>query len=272
MIRGVFGKKGVGATPPSPPLPPVGGGAGGPDRRQDAVMPWRDTAHEIAGNLAYTSLRESLPMWLEVKGRLQVEMLLAAAGGICGHACQRALLERVAGGEMPAEGELLTLELGGKPYYAGDALNRMFYGANDPNGTLWNLAAGTALGMGLPHDLLPSSADIFSPMAARLGGKDEGFPTSGEKHQPHLPVDQLLPILWPRVLECMMGRCVELNGQRYPAPVQLWPAITAWAATSALASTKGVLDPRIGLLIVMQSAAFGSKLHPSRVDGMSGAA
>jgi hypothetical protein len=234
-------------------------------------MPWQGTADMVAGNLAFTHLAENLPIRLAMDGRLHAETLLAAAGAVCGYACQRALLERVAMGEVIGGDRLLTLRgANGFEYYAGDALNEMFYGGPGPavpaNTNLWRLLNGTAQANGLAPERLPTGADIFSPMAATLGQADEGRPSTGPDHQPQLPIDKLLNAVWPLVQDCLIGRFATLGGRAYPAPVRIWPAVTAWAAVQCFGKTLPILDPRIGVLIVMQSAAFASKLDSKRVE------
>lgn len=265
MMRGVFGKKGIGATPPGPPPPPAGGASGG---GREARKPWQGGADEIAGNLAYAGLAESLPRWIQIDGRVHAETLLAAAGAICGYSCQRAVLRRVAQGEVLPEGQLMSIEgANGQTYFVGDALNNLFFGGDDnPDSKLWRMLSGTAQANGLAPDRTPTSAEIFGPMAARLGGEGEGMPTVPDKHLPHLPIDQLLKLIWPHALECYVGRVVRIGDRHYPAPVQLWPAISAWAAIATFGKTLSLLDPRTAVLILMQSAAFASKLHPKRIE------
>ena len=234
-------------------------------------MPWQGTADMTAGNLAFTHLTQNLPIRLAVDGRLHAETLLAAAGAVCGYCCQRAVLERVDMGEEIGGDRLLTLRgANGYSYYAGDALNEMFYGGPGPavpaNANLWRLLNGTALANGLASERVPTSAEIFSPMAATLGQADEGCPSTGPNHQPHLPIDKLLQAVWPLVQDCLVGRFATLGGKAYPAPVRIWPAVSAWAAVQCFGKTLSILDPRIAVLIVMQSAAFASKLDGKRVE------
>lgn len=230
-------------------------------------MPWQGGEFETGGNLAYAGLAQSLPMWIEVDGRVHAETLLAAAGAICGYSGQCAVFQRAANGEKFGQGELMTLNAtNGHRYFVGDALNTQFFGGQgDPNGNLWALLSGTAQAHGLAPERMPSPAEIFSPMAEKLGGEGEGFPTVDKAHQPHLPIDQLLRGVWPHALECFIGRVVKIGERHYPVPVRLWPAIAAWAAIANFGKTLQILDPRIAVLIIMQSAAFASKLDPNRV-------
>ena len=234
-------------------------------------MPWQGTPDMVAGNLAFAHLTENLPIRLAIDGRLHAETLLAAAGAVCGYCCQRAVLERVALGEAIGGDRLLTLQAAnGFTYHAGDALNEMFYGGPGPavpaNANLWRLLTGTAMANGLPPGQVPTSAEIFSPMAATLGQPDEGRPSTGPGHQPLLPIHELLKAVWPLVQDCLVGRFAKLGGTAFPAPVRIWPAVSAWAAVQCFGKTLPILDPRIGVLIVMQSAAFASKLERRRVE------
>jgi hypothetical protein len=270
MTRALFGRK-VTAVPPTPPPPGIHGNGGGDERGRSARMPWKDTADEIAGNLAFAHLTENLPIRLTVDGRLHAETLLAAAGAVCGYCCQRAVLDRIDAGERISEDRLLTLRgANGHNYFAGDALNEMFYGgtssASPPAANLWCLMNGTAVGNGLPANQLPTSSEILGPMAETLGQAGEGCPSTGPKHQPLMPVHDLLNIIWPLVSDCLQGRFGVIGGRAYPAPVRIWPAVSAWEAVQCFGKMLPVLDPRVGLLIVMQSAAFASKLNSKRVE------
>lgn len=233
-------------------------------------MPWQGT-DMIAGNLAFAHLTRNLPIHLAIDGRVHAETLLAAAGAISGYCCQRAVLDRVAQGEVIAGDRLLTLRgANGHLYYAGDALNEMFYGGPGPavagNENLWRLLNGTAVNNGLAPERLPTPAEIFSPMAASLGQENEGRPSTGPDHQPMLPIHELLREIWPLVKDCLVGRFAALGDRHYPAPLRIWPAVSAWAAVQCFGKTLSLLDPRIAVLIVMQSAAFASKLDPERIE------
>lgn len=234
-------------------------------------MPWWDTEDRIAGNLAYAHLTNNLPIRVAIDDRLHAETLLAAAGAVCGYCCQRAVLERVDAGEKFEGDRLLRMRLAnGHSYRLGDALTELFYGGPGPvvpaNENLWRMLSGTAVANGLPRERLPTPAEIFSPMAASLGQPDEGRPTTGPDHQPLLSIHELLHAVWPLVQDCLIGRFARLGGMDFPAPVRIWPAVSAWAAVQCFVRTLPVLDPRTGVLIVMQSAAFGSKLDRSRVE------
>jgi hypothetical protein len=266
----IFGKKGV--TPPPPPSPPAGGAGG---ERSPARMPWKDTPDETAANFAYTHLVKNLPVRLEADGRVHAETLLAASGAICGYACQHAALERVRHGAPTGGDRLMAITCGnGQRYLMGDMLNELFFnGPGDPHAKLWPLLSGTAAGNGLAPAGQPTSAEIFSPIAASLGEPHEGRISVDDRHQPAVPVAPLLRAVWPLAMLCLTGEImkdsalIRGSGRSFAAPVALWPAVTAWAAVQHFGQALGVLDARTAMLIVMQSASFGSKLPRDRIEG-----
>ena len=84
-----------------------------------------------------------------------------------------------------------------------------------------------------------------------------------------MPIHELLHVVWPLVQDCLVGRFTHLLGCDFPAPVRIWPAVSAWTAVQCFGHTLPILDSRIGVMIVMQSAAFASKLERARVEGPS---
>lgn len=238
-------------------------------------MPWKDTPHETAANFAYTHLVHNLPIRIEADGRVHAETLLAAAGAICGYACQRTVLAQVRLGAPTGGDRLMTITCpNGQRYLVGDMLNEMFFnGPGDPNAKLWTLLSGTAAGRGLAPAAQPTSAEIFSPIAASLGFEHEGRLSVEDKHQPAVPVAHLLRAVWPLAMLCLTGEImkdsalIRGSGRSFAVPVDLWPAVTSWAAVQQFGQTLGVLDARTAMLIVMQSASFGSKLPHDRVEG-----
>ena len=232
---------------------------------------WEGQPDFAACNFALGHLIHNLQARMTVQGRVHAETLLAAIGVIAGFAAQRALFAQLAEtDDAAARGQLHIVETtNGQRYYFGDPLNDTLLprGAADANQKLWSLAAGGAVAAGLPASELPSFDDMFGHVARTIGGEQEGFPSLPAENRPHLPARELLKLVWPLAMMCFTGRFPGAPREFGVAGLRWHPAIAAIAANTFIRKTQPVLHPAKGLVIVMESAIYASKLDPQTVEG-----
>jgi hypothetical protein len=75
---------------------------------------------------------------------------------------------------------------------------------------------------------------------------------------------ETLQIVWPLAMDCFHGRLHDAFPHR-PTAMRRWPAIAGCVAGELIQRTAGILHPRIGLIIVMESAIYASKIRPASV-------
>jgi hypothetical protein len=179
------------------------------------------------------------------------ETLLAAIGSLAGYACQAAVrAEYVDGKGMPESAVLhLAKVSAGDPrkFYFGDLLNKPL--AESPN-SIWNLAAGAAHQMGAKEaiDLL----EIFRHVAGSVGGATFGILRVPDRHRPRDTPANLLKRLWPVLFPVAQRSC------RVPSE---WPILFGLAVQDVMLRIKPeILDPKLALAIVMESAIAMSKV------------
>ncbi|QWT21487.1 hypothetical protein KPL74_05650 [Bacillus sp. NP157] len=230
-------------------------------------IPWADADGDIACNLAMGLMVQALPQRLAIDGRLHAETYVSAAGVIAGYAAQRTLF-----GEMtPVPGEnihLMTTRDGGK-YWFGDALNNLLLHRDNEDAPrrVWAMAAAGAMQAGLTEADLPVVGTLFSYVASSIGGANEGRSSVPEKHQAHLPARDLLKAVWPFALKCFNDPLPGAPPQIGKAPVAWWAAIAAQAALKPIVDVQSVLEPRIALTLLMESAIYASKLDATLIGG-----
>jgi hypothetical protein len=230
-------------------------------------FPWKHSEDETACNLAYGHLVHNLMERCADENGIHAETCVAAFGAVAGFAAQRALFARMAADrDDPARNEmrLVTTAMGGR-FIFGEPLNQMFFAHDDRElHRLWPLAAGAAVAAGVADP--PEPTEFFAHVSRALGSEAEGWPSTPAPHRPHLACVPLLKAAWPIAKPCLTGELSGLPAELGTAPRSFWPAITAHAAGTALRKTATVLDPRIGLTILMESAIYASKVDPVFVD------
>jgi hypothetical protein len=214
----------------------------------------------VACNLAAGNIANNLPAWVEHEGRVHAETYVAASGAIAGYAAQRTFLAQH-GSALPPGMQTATTKAGDQ-YLFGDPLNDMLLAKNEAeaDGRVWGRAVGAALSTGLPMARVPKLDDLFGHVAGSLGTPQEGFPSTGPKHQPMAPVRQLLSRCWPQVSRLFEADFDEFHRGYGPVPPAWWCAIAAYATSRPIIDVGEVLNPAISLTILMESAIYASKL------------
>jgi hypothetical protein len=201
----------------------------------------------LAAKLGARELLERLIEALRDERGVHAESLLTLLGAMAGLATQASLRERALAAGLSELSPFQVVRLEAEAFLVGDALARAL--AAEPL-SLWDLAAAEAQALGcLP---LPDPAPLIAWGAAQIGrGDDYGRPDVPEQNQP-LPgaLSSALEI-WPLLRQLLQDTC--------PDPAQ-WPALCGLAAQDALRRTAVVVDPCVGLKLVMQAAIAAAKL------------
>ena len=243
-----------------------------PTRKADmAGVPWERENDAAECDAATANLLTALPRRLTRNGVVHAETCLAAIGAIVGLTAQRALFQHLT--EQNDTATLKQVRSGrtrtGIEYFSGEPLNRMLApapGAKTPgakSGGVWSLIAAGALRVGLPRHQLPDLGEMFAHVAKSLAQDGEGRPST-PKHQPHMTGRETLQIVWPVAMDCFQGRTPDMFPHR-PTAIRRWPAIAGCVAGELIQETATILHPRTGLIIVMESAIYASKIRPASV-------
>jgi hypothetical protein len=231
-----------------------------------AGIPWEFEDDGAECDAAAANLLTALPRRLTLNGVIHAETCLAAIGAIAGLAAQRAVFQQLA-----EQGDTATLKQirsartrTGIEYFSGEPLNRMLAPApGAETGGVWPLVAAGALRVGLPRRQLPDLGEMFAHVARSLAQGGEDRP-SIPQHQPHMSGRETLKIVWPIAMDCFHGRWPDAFPHR-PTAIRRWPAIAGCVAGELIQQTAAILHPRTGLIIVMESAIYASKIRPASV-------
>jgi len=259
MLVGIFHRKNTGNAP-------GGSGSNGtppPSGAEPVHFPWKGLPEAGACNLAMADIINNFATHYQTEGRrVHAETILSGLGGVTGFAAQMGLRSIIKTGKRSTEGlQTYTLK-DGRQFMFGEPLNNVLMKA-DPDlhsFGLWSLAAGSALQSGLAEIDFPDLGKQFQAVSERLGTTEEGFPKLHTSHRPALSTIELTKRSWPYIRTMLCQAYPQKPGPLGPVPSLLWPAVTAHAAAALLRKTAGVLNPQVGLEILMQSAIYGSKL------------
>ena len=253
---------------------------------REVTFPWKGTDDEAVSNIAVGSLRESLLMWLKTERGVHAETLLVSIGSIAGFAALTASLPRVesrdiplpAGADKSISGEALGNHLresglilmatakSGEKYYFGDLINGyLVQQVTTVDIPLWNLIAGVAIQGGVKPAELPDYKEMFGHTARAIGTPEFGSGKAIKQHPPQLGARQALDLFWPRAKFIMTRTDGPGPAQGRSVPVKYWPFVTAMVAQQFVSQAKDVVDPRVGVALVMEAAIAMSKVDPAAV-------
>ena len=263
------------AVPPPPPAPqaaaPAAEAPSAPARQR---APW-GAEDDIAANQAIVGLRNFLLGAVKTERGIQAETLLVAAGALTGysviHAVFEAYLKRgraqVGDAQAASTGKAIVEVKGtdGQTYYFGDLINSFLAASAGPVSRpffVWGYLAGVAINSGVPAAELPDLNEMFKHSTSTVGTPEFGIPRAPANLKPMLTPRQAVDRLWPAVrtglarIEAPGGRSID---------VEHWPIICAITAQQLITQTKGVIDPKVALRLVMESAIAMSKIDPRSV-------
>ncbi len=261
-------------TPQQPPAPqPAAQPAAAAPRPQ---APWGPD-QEAAANQAIGALRNFLLNSLKTDRGVQAETLLVSAGALSGFSVIHAVFEaylkpgRIQLGDAQAAsaGKAIVEAKGadGRNYYFGDVINSFLVATPAPSARpffVWGYLAGIAINAGVPAAELPDINEMFQRAASTVGGPEFGIPRMPPNLKPMLTPRQAVERLWPAV-RAGLGRTDWPGANGRAVDVEHWPILCAIATQQLMGQVKGVMDMKVALRLVMESAIFMSKIDPRSV-------
>ena len=201
---------------------------------------------------------------------IHTETILTAVGALAGFAAQNAALDRVTSRDPAAP--KLTLAIAqtksGEKWIFGDAVNVFLYPEANSTLPLLAIIAGAATQAGIPASEFPNCQEMAAHVAAVIGTEDFGKLGVSKEHQPQLKPLELLRKLWPLTRDVLRRPPHKTLFRRAEKPLQEthWPIIISIVGSQLIGMTKGVLNPKIGAALVMESAVITSKIDPETIE------
>jgi hypothetical protein len=258
LNQGVFGffpkKNTQGEKPEAVPVP-----ENAQAKQQAAILAGLKNA--IKANQANDPLAGPKVAAEEIRGRLMrglknekgvhIESLLTALGALAGFSCQISVRAKFGAppksGAVPRVGAFVVAKgADGKNYFFGDNLNKPLL---EDKYSIWSLAAGGAQTAGVS---IPDLGGIVKHVAATVGGAKFGIPRIPDNHRPgDLPFNYL-KVIWPHIFPPVVELC---------PPSEEWPIAFGIAAQRTILASKDVINPMLGVSILMESAIPMSKVE-----------
>jgi hypothetical protein len=178
---------------------------------------------------------------------VHVESILGALGSLAGYACQASVRAVARAGGRDETADFVRAEgVDGKVYFFGDALNKPL--AEDAY-SVWSVAAGGAQQAGCKE--IPSPEDVFAHVASTVGSPEFGLPRLSPEHPMHDTPLNYLERFWPRFFPMI---------SKFSPNPEHWPLMLGLAVQEIMGRARNVLDPCVGLKIVMEYAVPMSKV------------
>ena len=246
------------------------------------VLPWKGSDDEVPVNIAIGSLRESMLAWLKTERGVHLETLLCSIGALAGFAAQTAAFRRVETRDFPgADPKMATAAMAehlrnanlmvvanaksGEAFYFGDLINGYIVPQPTNAYALWNFVAAAAIETGLPPAELPDCRGMFQFIAQSVGSPEFGVPRVAKEHQPQLAPRAALNLFWPRARFILTREDGPGPAKGRHVPPNYWPLVIDLVAWQCLLMSKGKLDPKIAVALLMESAIAMSKVDPKTV-------
>jgi hypothetical protein len=254
-------------------------------RTATVQYPWTGTDDEILVNLAIGNLRDSMSKWLTTERGVHAETLLLSIGAIAGFAAQCAVDERIRKRDVPGTDKamaaaefskylhdrgfaVMVTAKSGETYQFGDLINGYpVHQATTVNYHLFGILAAAAVEMGAKYEELPDPIPMFRHASKTIGTPEYGILHPPETLDPHYTPRQALERFWPHVkfLFERKGPQFDSVAKGRSVPVEYWPLVTALVARQFLLWSKGTIDPRLSVGLMMESAIVMSKIDPKTV-------
>jgi hypothetical protein len=265
------------AAAPPPAAPQASAAAEAPSTPARARAPW-GAEDDIAANQAVGGLRNFLLGAVRTERGIQAETLLVAAGALTGYAVIHAVFEaylkrgraQVGDAQAASTGKAIVEVKGkdGQTYFCGDLINSFLAASAGPASRpffVWGYLAGVAINSGVPAAELPDLNEMFRHSASTVGTAEFGIPRAPANLKPMLTPRQAVDRLWPAVRTGLARIEGPGTGSR-GIDVEHWPIICAIVAQQLIGQTKGVIDVKVALRLVMESAIAMSKIDPRSVS------
>lgn len=178
---------------------------------------------------------------------LHLESLLSALGALAGYACQAGIREEFVNQKGHNENQVFTVVgcADGRQYFFGDMVNNPLA---QNQYSVWGLAAGAAQHLGTKE--LIDIMEIFKHVTQSVGTEEFGIPRIEEGHKPADLPQNYIKHLWPFLLPDLKALC----------PAAEWPILFGLAIQQIMDEGKDLIDPKLALSIVMESAVPMSKI------------
>jgi hypothetical protein len=238
--------------------------------------PWSPD-QDAAANQSIAALRNFLLNSLKTERGVQAETLLVSAGALCGFAVIHAVFEaylkpgriQIGDAQAASAGKAIVQAKGadGQSYFFGDLINSFLVASPGPTSRpffAWGYLAGIAINAGVPAGELPDINEMFQRAASTVGGPEFGIPRMPPNLKPMLTPRQAVERLWPAV-RTGLARTDWPGANGRAVDVEHWPIVCAIATQQLMGQVKGVMDMKVALRLVMESAIFMSKIDPRSV-------
>jgi hypothetical protein len=191
---------------------------------------------------------------------------MVVVGAVAGFAAQNAVWQTVnaPGMRLPPDG-LVTVTAGSEKFYFGDLINGQLIGDASQPYRLWNVVVAAAVEAGMPPANVPDLDDIFRHVASTVGKPEFGIPRVPEAISPHYTPRQALDRFWPHVKFILTRTDQPGPARGQSVAPEHWPIVLALAARQFVPMTKSVLEPRLAVQLIMESAIAMSKVDPKTV-------
>jgi hypothetical protein len=228
----------------------------------DGVV-WKDFPQAAHLNLVTTEIVRNFPRPLQDdQRRVHAPTLFAALGSVCGFASQTSLLALIKSGLRPEQDMMTHTLAGGRTFLFGEPLNQFLMqgDASVHNPGLWPCLSGPARQNGCSTQDLPDLNTQFASVASRLGTAEEGMPDVDAHFRPLIATDTLREAMWAYVEPIFQQDYPDQPGPYGPLPKPFWGSAMAVATGMLFNTMFRVMDVRIAMTIILQSAIFGSKV------------
>lgn len=185
---------------------------------------------------------------LKTEKGVHTETLLCALGALAGYACQASVRAEHVIIKGQVENKIFVIIEGKNKclYYFGHLLNQPLI---ENQRSIWNLSSVAAQKLGA-SDLVNLSA-ILNDITESIGTENFGHLQVPKKYQPVHDPKVFVKHMWPKLQPFVKQYCIE------PAE---WPVLFGFAIKEVIEMSKGVIDPNIALLIVMESAIMMARV------------
>lgn len=201
----------------------------------------------IGAKLGAKEIFQQLLNGMKNQKGVHIESLLSVLGALAGYSCQASLRAQSLAKGLPETSAFQTVGTkDGKQYFFGDPLNHTLVGSQY---SVWGLAGGAAQHAGAKE--FPDLNAIFQHTSSVLGSEQFGIPRVPENHKASDTPINYLKAIWPALFPTVKLFC--------PNPAD-WPILYGLAIQEAIDAGKGVIDPGLALLIIMESAIPMSKV------------
>lgn len=178
---------------------------------------------------------------------VHIQSLLCALGSLAGYSCQACIRSEFVQGKGLKENEVFVIVdcKDGKQYFFGDRINKHLV---EEQYSVWSLAAGAVVHLGVKE--LIDIRGIFEYVTKTTGGANFGIPRVTDYNKAGDTPYNYVRHLWPALLPVIKLYCLDSE----------WPILFGLAIQECIIFGKDVIDPKVALSIVMESAVPMSKI------------